>query len=96
MPVYPRGQLSHVAGALVSAAAAWGVKGGTSLSYLAQAAMGALCSWIPWDSNNQRKFLAGSQPQGTTKIVDGNAPRLSAKEAYLLVLELKLKGRHLM
>lgn len=55
-----------------------------------------MCSWIPWDSNNQRKFLAGSQPQGTTKIVDGNAPRLSAKEAYLLVLELKLKGRHLM
>ena len=66
------------------------------LGYLAQVATGALCSCVPWDSNNQRQFLAGSQPQGTTKTADGNAPRLSVKEAYFLVLELKLKGRYLM
>ena len=65
------------------------------LGYLAQVATGALCSCVPWDSNNQRQFLAGSQPQGTTKTADGSAPRLSVKEAYLLVLELKLKGRYL-
>lgn len=65
-----------------------------------------LVTWLRWPRGPcvpvslgtvtiRRQFLAGSQPQGTTKTADGNAPRLSVKEAYLLVLELKLKGRHL-
>ena len=66
MLVYPRGELLHMSGALVFAAAAQGIP----LDYLAPVARGDLCSWVPWDCNNQRQFLAGYQPQGTVQTAD--------------------------
>lgn len=45
---------------------------GTALDHLALVAKSDLHSWVPQNCNNQRQFLAGFHPEGTTRTADWN------------------------